>query len=285
MTREELGSLLRLLVDTGRITAADAATMVVRFDLGELAQADLPVPLSQMPGRLTPMELATAMQSVAVRLTPKQAEPFLAAATKPVTIETPPEVKEFLRNRLASHFRADYDRKVAAYTKALADGGDVAFWHKKMQLENHAYIARMATAGHGRPLTVAEVDKVSQIAIVQQGYLYRFSGEIAARRAIGSDFSEPYLQARIRQYGGAGWQSFWEAAETAKTLGQDGYIVHYQSADSPTTCSPCIDAQNNGPYRAGSSYPRPGEVCKGRGLCKCTLRFEYAPDTWKELAA
>lgn len=286
MSRDELSALLRLLVDTGRITAAQAAEMVRRFDLGDLATAELPVRLADLPGRLTPQELAVAMRAVAVRLTPKQAQPFLAAATKPVTTQTPPEVKAFLRNRLASHFRADYERSIERHTRALANGGDVAAWQKKMQLENRAYLARMSTAGHGRPLTVAEVDAVSREAVVQQGYLYRWAGEISARRAVGNPHSEAALQARTKLYQGAGWNAFWVASETAQTLGQDGHIVHYDARDDGRTCSGCLNAQNGSPYAAGTNYPRPGSpTCKGFGNCRCTLRFEFDMDAWRRLAS
>lgn len=286
MDRTELGSLLRLLVDTGRITAAEAAAMIVRFDLGDLAVADLPVRLADMPGRLTPTELAQAIKAVAVRLTPKQAAPFLAAANRPVQTSTPPEIKAFLRNRLASHFRGDYERTVAAYTKALADGGDVAFWHKKMQLETRSYLARMSTAGHGRPLTTTEIDAVSREAIVQQGYLQRWAAEISTRRAIGNPHSEAALQARTALYQGAGWQAYWTAAETAQTLGKDGTIVHYIAQDDGRTCDKCLNAQNGSPYAAGTEYPRPGSgTCRGFGHCRCSLRFEFNMARWQELTA
>src|SRR5881394_322105 len=105
MNRAELGALLRLLVNNGRLTAAQAADIVVRFDLGEIATAELPVSMSALPMRLPTQELAVAMKDVAVRLTPKQAAPLIEAATRPVTRETPPEVKQFLHERLRDHFR------------------------------------------------------------------------------------------------------------------------------------------------------------------------------------
>lgn len=283
MDRNELGNLLRLLVDTGKLTAEQAAGMVVRFDLGELVAADLPTPLSELPLRLTPQELAVAMTDVAVRLTPKQARPFIQAATRPVTKETPPEVRQFLRERLRDHFRNNYDKAVAGYTHALAEGGDVAFWHKKMILEQRAYIARMTTAGLGRPLTVDEIGEASSLAVQQQVYLYNFAGEISGRRAMGADFSEPYLQARIRQYGGVGWAQWFKSNETVEARG-DGYVARYISVDSPTTCSPCLDAANGSPYLPKQG-PFPGSVCRGRGLCKCRREVYFDMKAWKALTA
>ncbi|PYJ11290.1 MAG: hypothetical protein DMF06_03500 [Verrucomicrobia bacterium] len=281
MDRQELGALLRLLVNNGRLTAAQAADIVVSFDLGEIATSDLPVPPSDLPVRLTTQELAVAMSDVAVRLTPKQAAPFLAAATKPVSKETPPEVKQFLRERLREHFRQNYDNAVAGYTHALAEGGDVAFWHKKMIFEQRAFIARMTTAGLGRPLTIDEVSEASGLAVKQQAYLHRFAGEISVQRAIGADFSEPYLQARIRQYGGVGWAQWFKANETVENRG-DGYVCRYISVDSPTTCGPCLDAAHGSPYLPKQG-PFPGTVCKGRGLCKCRREVYFDMKAWKAL--
>lgn len=281
MTRDELGALLRLLVDTGRITAAQAADLVRRFDLGEWVIADLPVRLSDLPGRLTPEELAVAMQAVAVRLTPTQAARFLSTATRPVTTQTPPEVRRFLRERLRNSFRADYERRVAGITQAMADGGDVAGWQKLMLREQRSYIARQMTAGLGRALAAPELETVNTLTIQQQNYLYRFAGEISARRALGNPYTPAYLQNRAAQYGGVGWEVFFRGNENVEARG-DGYVARYDAVDDHRTCGPCLEAQRNSPYLP-SAGPFPGQVCRAHGRCRCRREIVFDMDAWREL--
>jgi len=284
MDRPELGALLRLLVNSGRLSAEQAAGLVRRFDLGLLATADLPVSLAELPTRLTTEELAVAMADVAVRLTPKQAAPFLASATKPVTKATPPEVKQFLRERLRDHFRYDYEKRVAKVTSAMANGGDIGVWHKTMAREQHAYVARMMTSGVGRPLAPTEVDTLNGLMKIQQGFLQRFVADVAARRLLGIPHSEAYLINRALQYGGVGWEMWHRGNEAAQTLGKDGYIVYYIAVDDGRTCGPCLDAMNGSPYQAGTDYPRPGQVCAAHGRCRCHLRIVYDEKKWAALA-
>jgi hypothetical protein len=228
MNREELGALLRLLVESGRITAIEAAGIIRMFDAGILDTSRLPMPLSMLPGALTQAELTTAIRDVAVRLPQGTAAAFLTRVaqqgTQPTITATPPEVKRFLRERLRNHFRADYERRVERLTRALADGGDVATWQEQMQRETRAYLARQYTAGLGRALIAPEATTVSAEAIRQQSFLYRFAGEVSARRAVGNPLSEAYLQSRAAMYQGSGWEFWHRANETVEVLG-DGIGV------------------------------------------------------------
>lgn len=281
MTREELAALLRLLVDTGRLTAADAAELLRLFDAGDLDLTHLPVlpPLVDRP--LTARDAAVALQEVAVRLPDNVAAAILTQATQPIQHGTPPAVRTFQRKRLRNSFRGDMQRTIARYAQAVAQGGDVATWQAAMQRELRAYYARQMTAGLGRPLTADEMARVGQMAVQQEAYLYRFAGEIAARRGLGRPLSLDYINARAQQYQAPGWAAWFEGNETVEARG-DGYIVHYRCVDDPRSCGPCIDAENNGPYLPGQG-PYPGTICRGQGHCRCERETVFDMEAWQRL--
>src|SRR5690606_361524 len=140
---------------------------------------------------------------------------------------------------------------------------------------------RQMAAGAGRALTRDQLRLLDELVRGQESWLYRFAGEIAARRAVGRPFSAGYLAGRSRQYGGVGWQAYWQAEEGNHA--EYGIVVVYRSRDDGYTCSPCLAAERDGPYLPASPHPWPGEVCLGRGYCRCELEYIYDPVIYEQL--
>jgi hypothetical protein len=306
MLRAELGDLLRLLLDSGRITEAEALDILDLFDGGLLDPSDLPLPLAAAPGAITGIEAARAIADVSLLVPPAQSISLLALATQygvlprlvsavgsaaapgapgaprgQVTASTPPAVKTVIRERLRNHFRGDFENTMAQYATKVAKDGNVAAWHKGMQNEVRGYIARQMTAGLGRPLTAEEMARVNQMASLQQSYLYRYAGDISAHQAVGKPYTEAYLTSRSTMYAGSGWEMWHRGNESVEARG-DGYIVNYRAVDDRGTCSPCLNAQNNGPYLPNEG-PFPGTICLGRGKCRCERHVVYDPSRWRQL--
>lgn len=92
-------------------------------------------------------------------------------------------------------------------------------------------------------------------------YLYLFMGSVA----LGL-YSLAQIAARANSYLGDGWGAFFRGEEA--NLSPNFWVVDYIARDDPITCTPCIQAQLGGPYLPGEG-PFPGEVCFGRGACRC----------------
>lgn len=285
MTRAEFIEMIRSLVAAETITLLQASSLKHMVDIGDVAIAATSLPWRDLPGRLTREEFKDALRSAAVFLTPKNGgERLLASGEKPyIRKETPPEVKKILRERLRNHFRGDYEATMNKLAKGVSSGGDVRAWHREMARENRAYIARMMTAGAGRALAEEEINEVNRLALNQGRFLKGFADSVSARRILGIDYSEKYIAARSRSYGGVGWAAWFKGNESVEGQG-DGKVIKYIAVDDPRTCSPCHNAEIAGPYLPGASgIPYPGEVCLGHGHCRCRHEIVYDMDAWREL--
>lgn len=283
MTREEFADMVAGLVREGKLSLVGAAQLRQKLDLGEIAEGSMPLPWRLLPGPLTKEEYKEALRAAAAFITPKEGKRLLATGDRPRITSTPPEVKALLRERLRNHFRGDYEATMAKYAKGLAQGGNVKGWHATQIREQRAYIARMMTAGVGRALAQPEMDEVNKLAARQNHFLQRFASEISARNNLGKPFSEAYLRARSNLYGGVGWATWFKGNEIVEGQG-DGKLIRYEAVDDPRTCSPCHEAELNGPYLPGSpGIPYPGEVCLGHGHCRCRHVIYYDMAKWREL--
>lgn len=285
MTRAEFAEMVRRLVGDGTITLLQASQLKHAIDIGEVAQAATSLPWRDLPGRLSKEEFKNALRSAAVFLTPKGGGTALLSSAEQAVIrkETPPEVKRILRERLRNHFRGDYEATMNGLAKKVSSGGNVRQWHEAMSRENRAYIARMMTAGTGRALAEGEINEVNRLALDQGRFLKGFADSVSARKILGIDYSEKYIAARSRSYGGVGWATWFKGNEIVEGVG-DGKVIKYIAVDDPRTCSPCHDAEVAGPYLPGAKgLPYPGEVCRGHGHCRCRHEIVFDMEAWREL--
>lgn len=276
MTRTELVNILAELVLRQVISEDDARALLAQFDRGEWV--DLPLPIAEVvtPVTLTDSAVAWAGLLAALGL----AIGALASQRPPTSaVRVLTEAQgELLRDRL----RTEFDAEVQRLAQRVASGVATGTWQADMSNTVRRYILAQASAGVGRPLTAAEIAALGQRIQEQQAYLYRYAADIAARRQTGNPYQLGYLQNRSTQYGGAGWGVYFEAQEN-RYGGQDGWVVDYISRDDNRTCGPCLDAERAGPYLPGQG-PYPGQVCLGKGYCRCERRLRFDPAAWVRLA-
>ena len=149
-------------------------------------------------------------------------------------------------------------------------------WHAFLRGDIANYIKRQTFAGSGRP------KQADQAALREQDdYLYYFAGERAVRRLTERPMGDAEVTARALLYGGAAWAA-WHVANEGES--GDGYVCDYIARDDRGTCSSCSEAARRGPYLPGKG-PYPGDVCRGRGYCRCTRVLRYDPEAARRLGA
>lgn len=128
--------------------------------------------------------------------------------------------------------------------------------------------------------TVAESSRAALEAVQgEAAYISRFSDELAIRRMTGAEPSAAAIVARLAIYGAlarVGMFVLFERREGDAV----GWVYQYIAVDDRGTCGPCVGAQ--GYYLAGQG-PMPGEVCLGRGRCRCKRERVYRPDVYRRL--
>lgn len=286
MSRDELIDMLALLVEEEKITLDEAASILRAFDAGTIGPSDLPLPAAESLPLVTEAMAAEAFRRLAAR-------PAVQRAARVVldrmTITFPTErgkvtataeiIADFDAARAQYAARRLY-RKAQARTEAgvevaeYVQGANVADWHRAELRRLRDHILEQATLGKGSALTADELSRLDDVIRDQAAYLRGFAEEIAARAAAGRPMTEKAIAARLRQYDGAAYGQFWrfmEAQQDADT------VVYYEARDDGATCDRCHAAETAGPYLVGSPHPVPGEVCRGRGHCRCTLRYETDP--------
>jgi hypothetical protein len=91
--------------------------------------------------------------------------------------------------------------------------------------------------------------------------------------------SELQASARAALYGGSG-RGLWFNEQEAGL--DDGWIVDYIAVDDSGTCSPCHEAEIQGPYLPNQG-PEVSEVCEGFGHCRCERVPRYDPEIARRL--
>lgn len=183
-----------------------------------------------------------------------------------------PTQQQRVRQLLRDKYNNDAVRLAAAIV-----GGAITLdeWQAQLSEAGGDYARQMAVAGAGTLpgiMTQAAID--SQLEN-QQPYLAGFAAAIAA-----GGLSVAAIIARSKLYGGVGWAAYWQGADSVQT---NNVVVYYVARDDDRTCARCLEAERNGPYRAGTNHPFPGDVCLGGGHCRCELRYEVNAELWARL--
>ncbi len=266
MNRDELLRLLLDLTTRGVISAEQAREIVERFEVGDISPIDLPLPPAQ----------ALLFEGVDDAL-------IFAAILAMLNRTSVPESRliERERSRLRQSLRTEFDRQLERMGTNVTDGGlTVLRWHEQMKEEITSYTAQQYAAGVGRP--VATNAPLGPTITEQYAYLYRFAGQVAVLALLGVAMSSGAVASRSKLYGNSGWGMHWRGNEEG--FGErSGYVVDYISVDEPSTCRPCLDAQNNGPYLIDRDSPYPGSVCLGGSRCRCQTRIRYDMPAWRRL--
>jgi len=150
-------------------------------------------------------------------------------------------------------------------------------WERQMANAIEGYLIAQATAARGRALLPSELLEIERDQIAtQMDYLAGFRQDLESEPR-----TEDYISSRSKLYAGAGRALWYRIAEMDAP---DGWVVDYHSVDDSGTCSPCVSAESDGPYLFGHG-PFPGEVCLGRGRCRCQRQPRFDLAAWEALSA
>jgi len=96
----------------------------------------------------------------------------------------------------------------------------------------------------------------------------------------GRPMTEDEIAARARQYKGSSYEQYWRKSE--EQVDDEAAVMDYIAVDDGATCSPCSEAEDNGPYLPGQGV-FPGQVCLGHGHCRCVRVRRTDPETAEQL--
>lgn len=124
-----------------------------------------------------------------------------------------------------------------------------------------AHLAQaMFAVGGKRIMSQANYGRVGGTLADEYRYLNQFAIDIQ------NGYSEKQALARIRQYGNATQQSYWNEYELATPPGE----VIYWMRTPGESCSDCIELEAGSPYEPGTMRTHPGAgATKCRGNCNC----------------
>lgn len=271
MNREQLLNMLERLVREDTLTTEEAGAILRAFDAGEISAEDLPLPPERSRITLEEVSGAAVLALLAERL-----------GTTPDALRS---IGQRERRNLSLDLIEMLNERSAAAVRSYAQGGSVQDWHQAMQDVVRDDVVHQATLGKGEALSSQEMEGLQVIMDGrpgepgQSGYLKKFAEEIAALAALGAGMSEALIRSRSQTYFGKGYEQFWRQSE--EQAGPDE-IIRYVAIDDNRTCGPCREAEDNGPYLPGEG-PMPGEVCLGRGHCRCYRERETNPELAAQL--
>jgi len=147
-------------------------------------------------------------------------------------------------------------------------------WHLQMKEIIEGYLLAQATVAKGRPLLPTEILALQPIINVQLAFLQTFLFDLLLRQ-----ITIEYVAARSKLYSGAGRALWYRINEEH---GGNGWVIDYVAVDDRGPCLPCGIAELGGPYKMGDG-PYPGEVCLGRGRCRCDRVWRFDQRAWAQL--
>lgn len=249
MSRAEFIELLARAVAEGWISEEEAAALLRQFD-------EDPV----LVGRL-PLVATDAIDGYDM----DRAQIYLAKAM--LLVFDVPKVQQV--EVLQDWFMAE--------ARALAPlaATDVAGWQTQMRELVRAHMIQQTQMGLGRAISPSEGAALFETINGQLAFLSRFAEELTIKLLLEQPMSQQQVAARSDLYAGAGRAAWYQAQDTDLP---DGWIVDYESVDDKGTCSRCLAAQQAGPYLPGEGA-QPGDVCLGRGQCRCKRVPRYDPET------
>lgn len=252
MSEREFRAFLIRCVADGLLTEAEAGELLRKFRRGEIDEKALPLPLRDAIGFDDIAIFAIVIAALSLR------------------------EREKRRDRLQDEFTEEAKR----LAKSLFKEKVVSEWQGKVKEAVARHTIRQATYGAGRALTPAQLGALDEIMTGQTAYLSRFADEVSIRMLEGQPLSEAQIASRTALYSGVGRSAWFQHAEANA---EDGTVYDYVSLDDEGTCAPCLDAERGGPYLPNEG-PQPGEVCEGRGNCRCERIARFAPEEARALA-
>jgi hypothetical protein len=135
-------------------------------------------------------------------------------------------------------------------------------------------LLQQATVGKGGILSDVELARLNKVALEQQAFLSRWSDDLGLRRMRHQTVTVEGIISRASQYIAPGLAEYRRGFELSQS--DDGTVFDFVSRDAPSTCGPCLQAEEGSPYLAGTG-PYPSSVCAGGSRCHCQRIPRFAP--------
>jgi hypothetical protein len=179
------------------------------------------------------------------------------------------------RDGLQDFFSSEVRRLAFEYQAT----GDLDAWAAAMRLQVASVMLGAKALAVGRALLPSEALDVLPALDFELRKVEEFAADIRARRGTARELSARAIGARSELYSGSARALWFKADEVGQAV---GVVIYYEAVDDAGTCEPCLDAEKASPYLPGLG-PFPGEVCKGRGRCRCLRIPRDAPKEFARL--
>jgi len=248
--RQQVIALLARAVADGILSEAQAGEILAAYNAGAVA-ASLPIPPEQAGGDWTEEAIAGAIMLL-----------LLLWQQSGTAIPATFAARAAAAAQLSGGFQAE-----AARLSHRLHRGEIALaqWQAEAQGLIQRNLIQQSRLGAG-VRSRGGLQPLQAIYREQAAYLSRFADEIAARGMAGLPMSEAQIAQRLGMYAGRGYGQFFREYEASSGSGGAGWVYRYEARDDSRTCYRCLEAE--GYYLAGEG-PYPGEVCLGRGHCRC----------------
>lgn len=189
-------------------------------------------------------------------------------------------------NRASNGLQDYFEHAARALAFRLEETGALDEWRRSMNALIVGQAVGQRTLAAGRALLPSEALDVLGALRFEFKHLEDFESELRRRleRAADPDpsrrpFSARYVAARAALYSGSARGVFFRADERGQAR---NVVIDYRAVDDRGTCSPCLEAEEESPYLPGEG-PMPGEVCRGRGRCRCLRIPRDSPRDFERL--
>lgn len=185
------------------------------------------------------------------------------------------------RRQISRQLQEAFDKEVERLTEKLFEKGSrTRDWQRGMKrlITNHAI--QQASIGKGAMLNADELNALNLTIKEQQAFLSRFSDKVGLKRMRHESLTIEGVAYQGKQYKSTGIAEFTRAFESQQ--GGDGVVYDFVSRDAPSTCTPCLVAQEESPYLPGEGK-FPFTACKGGSKCHCQRIARYAPEEFQRL--
>lgn len=189
------------------------------------------------------------------------------------------EPGDVIRRQARDGIQDFFSNEVRSHAASFAASGNLSAWRTSMFGSIAGTILQQKTAALARPMLPSEVLPLLDAMNFELQKASEFSEEIDARRQTSRPMSSSYIGARSELYSGSGRAVWFRADEEGQA---EGVVIYYEAVDDSGTCSPCLDAEKASPYLPGEGA-FPGEVCDGRGRCRCIRIPRDAPREFERL--
>lgn len=276
MTFDEYLDLLDRLIADGTITFAEAEVLALQYDEFDDIDAILaPEDMESWSERLDLVVLAIIMAALFSLLRRSTGRNNASSTLAALSYQQ--------RTAMFGTVQDSFQQETAALARDLANGVlTPAQWQSAMNSSILSHFRSVAYAAYGTTgLSPAQEAAFQNAVRVQQAYLTRFADQYILSQVRGQPWSAQYIANRAAMYSGAMRAFAFRAVESRSDF-TAGWVFYYVAVDDDNTCSPCIEAMQQGPYLSGEG-PVPGEVCLGRSRCRCNRYPVFDPDAYQTL--